>query len=137
VSVTDDDLVARAEAARQRAYAPYSRYRVGAAVLAGGAVFVGANVENASFSATLCAERVAIANAVQGGGGAVEAVAVVTQSSPPAAPCGVCLQTLQELAADPATLRVIMANPAGERSTATLAELLPRGFGRSALDEPT
>jgi cytidine deaminase len=134
MTIGDDDLVTRAQGARARAHAPYSRYRVGAAVVADGEVFDAANVENASFGASICAERLAIARAVLEGAQAIETIAVVTQSSPPAAPCGICLQTIMEFAPDPARVRILMANPEGERLATTLAELLPRGFRGSALE---
>ncbi len=124
----DRELVERAAAAREKAYAPYSGYRVGSAVLAGGKVYAGANVENASYGLVLCAERNAVAAAVLDGNRKVDAVAVVTESSPPAAPCGMCLQTLQEFAPEPDAVRVVLANPRGETRTLTLKELLPHGF---------
>ncbi len=126
--MTDDDLIARASAARARAYAPYSNFHVGAAVLADGDVFDGANVENASYGLALCAERNAIARAVLEGSREIESIAVVTEISPPGTPCGMCLQTMTEFAPDPAKVRVLLANPRGERRTYTLADLLPHGF---------
>ena len=128
-----EELVARALEAQTRAYAPYSAYPVGAALLAGGAVHTGANVENASYGLALCAERSAVARAVFAGARRIDAAAVATSSSPPAAPCGMCLQTLTEFAGDPTALRVILVNPAGERRELTLAELLPHGFRRDQL----
>ena len=128
-----DELAAHALAARKRAYAPYSGYAVGCAVLAGGAIHDGANVENASYGLALCAERSAVARAVFAGATQLEAVAVATASSPPAAPCGMCLQTLTEFSSDPAELRVVLVNPVGERRELTLAELLPQGFRREQL----
>jgi len=129
MTVSDEDLVARAQAARSRAYAPYSNFEVGSAVLAEGEIFDGANVENASYGLALCAERNAVARAVLDGVREIEAVAVVTGTSPPAAPCGMCLQTLREFTSDPTRLRVLLANPKGEVRRFTLADLLPHGFG--------
>lgn len=126
--MTDDDLIARASAARARAYAPYSGFEVGAAVLAEGDVFDGANVENASYGLSVCAERNAIMHAVLEGAREILAVAVVTDTSPPAAPCGSCLQTVVEFARDPASVRVLLANGRGERRVHTLAELIPHAF---------
>lgn len=126
--MSDDDLMAAALEAQARAYAPYSRFNVGAALLADGKLVVGANVENASYGLAVCAERNAVVRAVFDGARAIEACAVATDVSPPAAPCGMCLQTLVEFADDPATLRVILGNPGGERRVYTLAELLPHGF---------
>lgn len=129
----DDALIAAARHIRDRAYAPYSSYLVGCAVRADGMVFRGANVENASYGLTLCAERVACANAVLGGERDIEAVAVVTESSPPAPPCGMCLQTLVEFSRDPGAMRLILVNLQGERRDFTLAELIPKAFTKSQL----
>ncbi|HTE54859.1 MAG TPA: cytidine deaminase [Kofleriaceae bacterium] len=128
-----DDLVARALEAQKRAYAPYSRYPVGCALSAGGAVHEGANVENSSYGLALCAERSAVARAVFAGARVLDAVVVATDSSPPAAPCGMCLQTLSEFAGDPAAMRIILVNPAGERRELSLVDLLPHGFRREQL----
>jgi len=131
--VTDQSLIDRALAARDHAYAPYSNYRVGCALLAGTDVFVGANVENASYGLAICAERSAVANAVLNGMTRVDVVVVATESSPPAPPCGMCLQTLHEFAGDPAAMRIILVNPQGERSDFTLRDLFPRGFHKNQL----
>ena len=128
-----DELIRLALEVREKAYAPYSGYSVGCALVADGAVYRGANVENASYGLALCAERSAVAAAVAHGAKQVQEVAVVTASSPPAAPCGMCLQTLTEFAADPAAVRVHLVNPEGERRTVTLAECLPYGFRRDQL----
>jgi len=136
MSNTDDDsLIAAALEARDKAYAPYSNYFVGCALLANGKVYVAANVENASYGLASCAERNAVMNAVLDGNRNLEAVAVATVSSPPASPCGMCLQTLNEFVDDPAKLRVIAVNPAGERQDYTLAELFPHGFRRDQLPD--
>ena len=131
--MTDDELIARAQAARQRAYAPYSDFHVGAAVLADGEVFDGANVENASYGLSVCAERTAILRAVLEGSRELEVVAVVTETAPPATPCGMCLQTIAEFAPDPTKVRILLANPQGERYALTLAQALPHGFAPSML----
>lgn len=128
-----DELARLALEARARAYAPYSGYQVGCALVADGLIHQGANVENASYSLALCAERSAVAGAVFAGGTRISAVAVATSSSPPAAPCGSCLQTLNEFADDPATLRLVLVNPQGERRDLTLADCLPFGFRREQL----
>jgi cytidine deaminase len=135
VSVDLDALARRALAACARAYAPYSGYQVGCALSADGAVYEGANVENASYSLALCAERSAVVGAVYGGARRIDAVAVATSSSPPAAPCGACLQTLTEFAGDPAAMRIVLVNPEGERRDVTLADCLPHGFRRDQLPE--
>jgi cytidine deaminase len=127
--VTDDDLLARARANRDRAYAPYSGYQVGAVVVAAtGETYDGANVENASYGLCICAERNAITRMVLDGKRELAAVFVATLSSPPASPCGMCRQTLLEFAPDPTAVRVVATNPAGERAEWTLAELIPAGF---------
>ena len=118
----------RAKAAQQRAYAPYSKFRVGAAVRASGQVFEGANVENASYSLCICAERTAMSTAVVAGAHDLEEVAVCTDSSPPSSPCGACRQFLFEFARDPKAVTVTAVNNKGERRSWTLAELLLDGF---------
>jgi cytidine deaminase len=120
-------LVAAARAARRRAYAPYSRFQVGAAVLCRGQVHAGCNVENASYALTVCAERVAVGTMVAAGGRRLEAVAVASGTSPPTPPCGACLQTLAELGRP--SLPVLLAGPRGKAVQTTLGELLPRSFG--------
>ena len=124
-------LEAAARAVRRRAYAPYSRFRVGAAVAAGGRIHSGCNVENASYGLTLCAERSAAAAAVAAGARRIEAVAVASGTSPPTPPCGMCLQTLAELAGP--GLPVVLLGARGGRVETTLGELLPRAFGRKFL----
>lgn len=124
-------LVQAARAARKRAYAPYSRFRVGAAVLAGGRIFEGANLENASYGLTLCAERVAVAAAAMAGARRIDAVAVASGTSPPTPPCGMCLQTLAEFARP--SLPVVLAGSRGTAVETTLGELLPHGFSKRHL----
>jgi cytidine deaminase len=118
----------RAKAAQQTAYAPYSKFRVGASLRAGGQIFDGANIENASYSLTICAERTAMSAAVLAGALELEEVAVCTDASPPSSPCGACRQFLYEFARDPSAVKVTAINGKGERRTWTLAELLPGGF---------
>jgi cytidine deaminase len=126
-----DEVVRAARAARAQAYAPYSRFRVGAAVRAGGRVFPGANVENASYGATICAERAAIAAAVNAGARRLDAVAVASGTAPPTPPCGICLQTLAEFGGP--DLPVTLAGARGAVVETTLGELLPRGFSKKYL----
>jgi cytidine deaminase len=124
-------VIRAARAARRRAYAPYSRFRVGAAVAAGGAVHAGCNVENASYGLTVCAERAAVLAAVGAGARRLEAVAVASGTSPPTPPCGMCLQTLAEFAGP--GLPVALLGAGGTRVDTTLGALLPRGFSRRYL----
>jgi cytidine deaminase len=125
------ELAREARAVRARAFAPYSRFRVGAAVLAGGAIHRGCNVENASYGLTVCAERNAVAAAVAAGARRIEAVAVASGTAPPTPPCGACLQVLAEFGA-PAT-PVLLVGKSGARVETTLGALLPRSFGREFL----
>ena len=118
-------LVAAARAARTHAYCPYSGFAVGAALrAASGAVYSGCNVENASYGATLCAERVAVACMVGSGDRAITAMAIYTEAEPPAMPCGLCRQVLQEFGR---TMTIVVASPKTTRQT-TLAALLPEPF---------
>jgi cytidine deaminase len=118
----------RAKAAQRRAYAPYSKFRVGASLRASGQIFDGANIENASYSLAICAERTAMSAAVLAGAKDLEEVAVCTDASPPSSPCGACRQFLYEFARDPQAVTVTAINGKGERRSWTLAELLPAGF---------
>jgi cytidine deaminase len=122
------DLESRARAAQQRAYAPYSNFRVGASLRVSGQVFDGANVENASYGLAICAERTAMVTAVVAGSRDLDEVVVCTDASPPSAPCGACRQFLYEFARDPTAVKVTAINPRGERRSWTMAELLPDGF---------
>lgn len=119
-------LLDQARYARETAYAPYSNFKVGAAVLtAAGDIFSGCNIENASLGATICAERVAILTAVAAGCRDLTALAVVADTPDPVAPCGLCRQVLAEFSPD---CRVIMANTAGLVRLANLKDLLPLAF---------
>lgn len=121
-----EPLIQAAEAARGRSYSPYSHYAVGAALLMeDGSIQAAANVENSIPALSICAERNAVSKAVNSGLMHPIALAVATESSPPARPCGLCRQTLAEFAED---LPVVMVNPAGEREETTLAELFPAPF---------
>ena len=126
-----DALVAAALAARERAYAPYSNFFVGAALLtASGNVFPGCNVENAAYSMAICAERTALVSAVAAGERQIVAVAVVTDTLTPASPCGACRQMLLELAPG-ATLA--LTNLRGDLVLTTPEALLPGGFTGATL----
>ncbi len=120
-------LLDQARRARERAYAPYSHFRVGAAVLtaATGEIYSGCNLENASYGATICAERVAIFAAVAAGCRDLTALAVLTDTPEPVAPCGLCRQVLAEFNPD---CPVIMATTAGLWRLTNLKELLPLAF---------
>jgi cytidine deaminase len=124
----DQELRERAVEVQHHAYAPYSRFAVGAAVRMNGTVYTGVNVENASYPLSVCAERNAVAAAVTAGARTLEAVAVCTDQSPPSAPCGGCRQVLLEFAADPEQVTVVAINPRGELRSWTLAQLLPDAF---------
>ncbi len=128
---TDDELIAAAWDAREMAYAPYSKFHVGAALLAGdGRVFSGCNVENISYGLTNCAERVAIGAAIAAGARSFEKVVVVADTAQPISPCGACRQVLAEFGVK----SVILANRT-QRVTFPLEELLPRA-STGILDRP-
>ncbi|HZL16318.1 MAG TPA: cytidine deaminase [Polyangia bacterium] len=120
-------LIAAARAARKHAHAPYSKFRVGAAVLdERGRLHVGCNVENASYGLTVCAERNAVAAAVAAGARSIRAVAVASGARPPASPCGACRQVIAELGAS--GTEIFLAGPRGAGEQTTLGALLPHAF---------
>lgn len=122
----------RALAAMERAYAPYSGFRVGAALLASdGSITEGCNVENASFPATICAERSAVSAAVSRGNRAFETVVIATEAEEPTPPCGVCRQVLVEFAPH---LAVVSVTRGGREARWTLDELLPKAFTPDSMD---
>jgi len=126
-----DELLVTAWRAREHAYAPYSDFAVGAALLAvDGRVFSGCNVENLSYGLTMCAERVALGTAVAAGAREFLAVAVVADTAVPISPCGACRQVLTEFAVP----KVLLANRS-ERLEFSLADLLPRASA-GILDRP-
>ena len=128
--MTDRALVARAAEFRSRAYAPYSGFAVGAALLGrSGRIYGGVNVENAAYPVGICAERAAIAAAVTSGERAFKALAVIADSPEVCAPCGMCRQMLMEFPIE----RIILANTAGSLRVLTPEELLPLAFGAAAL----
>ena len=127
--MTDDELMAQAAAARDKAYAPYSNFRVGAAVLAAdGRMFGGCNVENASYGLCNCAERTALFSAIAAGVAVntIERIAVIGDTPRPISPCGACRQVMFELGGP--QLRVVLGNLQGARQLTTADELLPGGF---------
>jgi cytidine deaminase len=126
-TTNDKNLIEIARQARERAYAPYSNFAVGAALLGrSGQVYTGCNVENASYPLTSCAEHTAVVKAVSEGEREFEAIAVVTGSG--AMPCGACRQILREFGGMDGDLRVIVADTEGSARIFSIAELLPEGF---------
>jgi cytidine deaminase len=133
-AMSDDDLLARARDAREHAYAPYSRFRVGAALLADdGRVFGGCNVENAAYGLCNCAERTAFFAAVAAGvpPRRFSRLAVIGDTPEPIAPCGACRQVMLELGGP--ALPVLLANLQGQRQLTTAGALLPGAFDGQAL----
>ena len=125
-------LVEEAKKGRENASAPFSKFKVGAALLtAGGTVYRGCNVENCTYALTVCAERVALLTAIAAGERKFTAIAVVTQSEVPSSPCGPCRQLLWEYCGD---IDVTIANLSGVTETMKLSELLPRPFSFSLED---
>jgi cytidine deaminase len=122
----EDRLVAASVAAREFAYAPYSDFAVGAAVLTeDGTLYSGCNVENVTYGMTTCAEQTAMLKAVSEGHRSFTRIAVCTDRSPPATPCGLCRQMLAEFCDD---IGIILVNPAGERKYTRLSDILPHAF---------
>ena len=125
------ELMKMARKARQNAYAPYSRFAVGAALLAeSGRVYTGCNIENASYGLTCCAERNAIFAAVGAGERRFKMLAVAADSPEPVAPCGACLQVIAEFGIP----LVVMGNLKEAIKTMTAEELLPYGFGQESMN---
>ncbi len=120
-------LLRAAARVRPRAYAPYSGFQVGAAVLANGRIYVACNVENSSYPLSVCAERNAVAMAVAAGAKRIDAIAIVGGTKRPAAPCGGCRQVLAEFC--PPDTPVVYASPDGQSVTTTVGALLPSSFG--------
>jgi cytidine deaminase len=120
-----DELVNAAVKAREQAYAPYSRFKVGAAVLGkSGRIYTGCNIENASYGLSNCAERTAVFKAVSEGEVAFTAIAVVADTPEPVSPCGACRQVMAEFN----IAHIILVNLKGQRRTYTIEELLPFSF---------
>lgn len=131
--ISDVELVHMAQEMMQRAYAPYSNYRVGAALLcADGSVYTGCNVECASYGGTICAERVAAVKAISEGNHEFVKLAVISADENLCTPCGICRQFLMEFAPD---LTVLCANGQEEFRAISLADLLPCAFSGEQLQE--
>lgn len=132
--LTEEEETALCNAARNargHAYAPYSKFRVGAALLCeDGRIFEGCNVENASYGLCLCAERVAVGAAVAAGTQQLKGIAIITGSSPPSPPCGMCRQVLSEFRAD---LPIILLNDKDEKERLDLASVFPSTFDHRLL----
>ncbi|MDA3862460.1 MAG: cytidine deaminase [Deltaproteobacteria bacterium] len=126
-------LVAAALKIRKNAYAPYSGFKVGAAIETQTSVYSGVNVENSSYGATICAERNAIFQAVSREGNTVKikGIAIATSSSPPAVPCGLCLQVISEFSSG--DIPVFLVNEKGETLKYKLSELFPHNFTKEDL----
>jgi cytidine deaminase len=127
-----DTLFAAAKAAQQKAYAPYSRFKVGAAILADdGEVYPGCNVENAAYPVGACAEAGAVSAMIAGGARAIRAIVVIGDGTELVTPCGACRQRIREFSV-PET-PILIAGPEGIRARFSLAELLPASFGPANL----
>ena len=126
-----DAAITAATDVREHAHAPYSRFLVGAALMDNqGRLFVGCNVENASYGLTICAERNAMAHAVASGSRRIVAVVIVTDAAEPTPPCGACRQVLKELNDD---MVIISHTLQGKEASYLLSELLPHAFTKSQL----
>ena len=123
---SNDKLIAEAKIARERAYAPYSNFKVGAAVCGeSGDIYIGCNVESASYGLTVCAERVAIWKGISRGEKRFSKIAVVVDTEDLTPPCGVCRQIIWEFCGD---VPVVLSNLHGKTETVQMSELLPRAF---------
>lgn len=122
----DKKMIQMAQAVRELAYAPYSNFKVGAALLGkSGKIYQGCNIENMSYGLTICAERVAAVKAISEGERNFKKIAIVADTNKPCPPCGMCRQFLYEFSPD---MEIIMANLEGEILKVALKELLPNAF---------
>ena len=129
--MTAEELLQHAMTARDNAFAPFSRFKIGAALLtSGGKLYTGCNIENATYGLTVCAERVALWKALSEGERSFTRIAVASSGDPPAAPCGACRQLLWEFCGD---VEIIMGNPSGVKESHRLADLFPRPFDQQSL----
>jgi cytidine deaminase len=130
--VTVDPVIVAATIAREKAFAPFSLFKVGAALEAeNGAIIPGCNVESASYGLTMCAERIAVFRGMSEGYRCFKRVAIVPDTATPTPPCGACRQILWEFAPD---AEVVLANLSGKVVSCTVRELLPNGFDASKLN---
>jgi len=131
MTMTAEELLQHALTARDNALAPFSRCKIGAALLtSGGKLYMGCNIENATYGLTVCAERVALWKALSEGERSFTRIAVASGSDPPAAPCGACRQLLWEFCGD---VEIIMGSPSGVKESHRLADLFPRPFDQQSL----
>ena len=132
--MTNAELILEAKKARERAYAPYSKYMVGAALLTrSGKIYYGCNIENAAYGPTNCAERTAFFKAIYDGEREFEKIAIVggaqgSEADDSCAPCGVCRQVMMEFC-NPKSFKIVLANGKDKEMELTLEELFPYGFG--------
>ena len=127
------ELIQKAKKAKEQAYAPYSGFHVGAALLCkDGTIFTGCNIENSAYGPTNCAERTAIFKAVSEGFREFEAIAIISDSKQPTAPCGVCRQVMREFCKP--DFKIILVKSEEEWKIYTLSQLLPEGFGPENLE---
>ena len=132
--MSQNKLMEEAKEARKHAYVPYSKFQVGAALLMkDGSIFRGANIENASFGLTNCAERTALYKAYSEGNKEIQAVAVIADTTDPVSPCGACRQVMMELCGPEVTVYLGSLN--GKIETTTVAELLPGAFKARDMNE--
>ncbi|MEE9604464.1 MAG: cytidine deaminase [Candidatus Scalindua sp.] len=127
-----NELINKAKNAREHSYSPYSRFKVGAALKTkNGMVFTGCNIENSSYSLSICAEREAIFKAISAGERDLDTIAVVTDSDKLTTPCGACRQVMWEFSKD---MTIVVANLKGEKKEFKIKELLAHPFGKDPLD---
>jgi cytidine deaminase len=128
----ETELIKKAKEARKKAYAPYSKFKVGAALLIkSGKVYTGANVENSAYGLTVCAERSAVFKAVNDGNRDFSKIVVAADKNSPITPCGACRQVLSEFVKD---LEVVCVNLKGKVDRYSLRELLPEAFGKGTAE---
>ncbi len=127
---SEEGLIRSAMKAKERAYAPYSKFRVGACILSGDKTYQGFNIENISYSLTICAERVAAINAILNGALDFEKIVIASDGKEFPYPCGACLQFLSEFAQD---MDIILVNGEGKVEKTTLKKLFPKPFETSEL----